>query len=104
MLDVPEVFRKVNVIAVRVLKTLDLIPEMINLIVTVGLDLFDVGQIIDTLAVFKYLRQDRFDLNVGKGLALPGVDGVEEGDRAFRGTSCMRNEWNRENARTGRTL
>ena len=81
MLDVPELLREVNVVAVRILKALDLLPESVDLGSAILLYIRDVGCIVDALTRLEYRNEKLACGVVRDGLLLPGLDGIEELER-----------------------
>lgn len=53
VLDVPQLLRQIDVIGVRVVKPLDLVPECVDLLGAVFLNVVQLRQLVDQLAVLK---------------------------------------------------
>ena len=53
LLNIPERARQIDVVVVRVVKALDLVPEVGDTVVGIGADLFKRRQIVDELTVLK---------------------------------------------------
>ena len=78
VLDIPELLRQIDVIGVRVVKPLDLVPECVDLRLAVGLDLVQLRQLVDQLAVFEDRLQQLPNGVVLQGLDLPGGIGIKD--------------------------
>jgi len=77
LLDVPELFGKVDIVAVGVLESLDLVPEGFYLCKTVVADLGDVGSVVDLFTVLVDGNEKLLYGVIGELLCLPGFDGIE---------------------------
>ena len=77
VLDVPQLLREIDIVVVRVLKALNLIPQRVDFLRAVVADLGGRGRLIDTLAAEKDRHLQFAHRVVGHGLALPGVVGAE---------------------------
>ena len=64
----------------RVIKALDLVPERVDLLLAVGLDLGKGRELVDELAVFENRDHELFCLEVVDSFALPRRLGVEDLD------------------------
>ena len=78
VLDVPELLRQIDVIGVRVVKPLDLVPECVDLRLAVGLDLVQLRQLVDQLAAFEDRYEQLLLREVIDFLALPRRLRVED--------------------------
>ena len=64
----------------RVIKALDLVPERVDLLLAVGLDLGEGRELVDELAVFENRDHELFCFEVIDGFALPRRLWVEDLD------------------------
>ena len=78
VLDVPELLGEIHVVGVGVGEAADLLPHTVPLGQAVGADLVQGGEVVDQLAVLEDLDKQLGGGEVGEGLALPGVLGVED--------------------------
>ena len=71
VLDVPQLLRQIDVIGMRVVKTLDLVPECVDLLGAVFLNVVQLRQLVDQLAVFEDRHEQLLRRKVIDPLALP---------------------------------
>ena len=64
VLDIPQLAREVNVVVMRIIEALDLLPNAIKRCLTVGADLVKRGAHIDLLATLKYGNEQLLCLKV----------------------------------------
>ena len=67
ILDIPQLLRQIDIVGVRIVKPLDLVPECIDLLGAVFLNFIQLRQLIDQFAVFEnrhkqFLRREIIDL------------------------------------------
>ena len=53
ILDIPQLLGQVHIVGMRVVKALDLIPQLIHLFQTIGTDFLQAGTLIHKLAAHK---------------------------------------------------
>jgi hypothetical protein len=78
LLHVPQLGGEVNVVVVGIFKALDLVPQPVHLTCAVGANLFNVGQVVDTLTVLENGSQQGHGFIVGEGLTLPCGFGIKQ--------------------------
>ena len=81
MLEIPQLLRKVNVVAVGVIKTLDFVPQGVDLFFA---ELADLGYLVARIYAFtvdKNGLQQFFGGKIGDSLLFPGIVLVEDGQR-----------------------
>ena len=78
ILDAPELFGKVYIILVRILKTLDLVPESIYLCGAVCAYILIAWFIVNKLAVFEYGNKKFLCGEVPDSLFLPGICRIKD--------------------------
>ena len=77
VLDVPELLGQINIVLMRILESLDRIPERIEFLGTVGAELLDRRAVIDEFAVIEDPYQELSCRIVFERLRLPCLDRIE---------------------------
>ena len=78
VLAAPQLFGEIHEVGLRILETLDLIPQSINLTDAVLADVLNIRAVVNALAVLEQLYVQRTNRIIGNNTLLPGVDRMEQ--------------------------
>lgn len=78
VLTAPQLFGEIHEVGLRILETLDLIPQGIDLTDAVLADVLNIRAVVNALAVLEQLYAQRTNRIIGNDTLLPGVDRMEQ--------------------------
>ena len=78
VLAAPQLFGEIHEVGLRILETLDLIPQSINLTDAVLADVLNIRAVVNALAVLEQLYAQRTNRIIGNDTLFPGVDRMEQ--------------------------